>query len=173
MHNLSFNSKGFTLVEMMVVIIIIGVLFTSSINMLNNTDAQSRYTIAKNQMQAIEIQVSQALHENAGFNSLSDPDKVNYLNTYLGGSYQVAVYATNIYDTKLTDPWGGYYMVIFTPTSYAIVSGGPNGKIDLTDITNPSTFGDDFVEVISLTTNPASVTYYGNKYEYRTGDVSD
>ena len=158
---------------MMVVIIIIGVLFTSSINMLNNTDAQSRYTVAKNQMQTIEIQVSQALHENAGFSSLSDSDKVDYLNTYLGGSYQVIIYVANMYDTKLTDPWGGYYRVIFTPTSYAIASGGPNGKIDLTDITNPATFGDDFVEIINLTTNPANVTYYGNKYEYRTGDVSD
>ena len=167
------NPKGFTLPEMMIVIIIIGILFTSSINMLNNTTAQNKYTIAKNHMQALEIQVSQALHENTVFNSLTDHDKVNYLNTYLGGSYQVTLYASNMFDSKLKDPWSGYYRVIYTSTVFAIVSGGPNGRKDLTDITNPATFCDDFVEVINLTTNTANVTYYGNKYEYRMGDVSN
>lgn len=107
------NQKGFTLVEILVVIVIIGILFVLLLPRLDFANDRARQTGVKNNFRAFQIAAEAYLKETAGQNITQDG-----LNTYLDNAIQIksaskTAIATAVVagDSAEKDPWGTPYKI--------------------------------------------------------------
>ncbi len=133
LKNIFKNQKGFTLVEILVVIVIIGILFTVILPRIDFASDRARQTGVKTDFKAFQTAAEGYFRETAGQNFTQ-----NGINTYLDealklNSTNAAVTSTLAATTsKKADPWGTAYAVTMKKangTSAQIIfkSSGKNG----------------------------------------------
>lgn len=108
--NMFKNEKGFTLVEILVVIVIIGILFTVILPRIDFASDKARQTGVKTDFRTFATAAEQYLRETAAKDMTQKG-----LNTYLDKSNQIPTGTTVIdatgvkVESKKQDPWGKEY----------------------------------------------------------------
>lgn len=124
------NVSGFSIMEMMIVLLLIGMIATISLSKLNNS--LSRAKIKTAQIQSYELsrlidiyklQFGQYPSQDKGWNALvNPPDNISLLKK------------------SPLDPWKNQYLYLFpgekNPKSFDVISRGPDGKFSDNDIGN-------------------------------------
>ncbi|MGX5609639.1 prepilin-type N-terminal cleavage/methylation domain-containing protein [Bacillus cereus] len=136
------NQKGFTLVEILVVIVIIGILFVLLLPRLDFANDKARQSGVKNDFHEFQTAAEGYLKETAGQNLSQDG-----LNTYLDKALQLPTNATSgntlsvgaaavIANSAEKDPWGTAYSIEMrkpTATTASIIYKS-TGKTGTTDV---------------------------------------
>ena len=137
LSKLKRKKKGFTLVEILVVIVIIGLLFAIFVPRIDFASNSARETGVKSDFRSFELASEQLLRENAGLSKHSTLSTVsNGLNLYLDAALQFN--STGV--SAQNDPWNKPYIVQVVGSAAGqnnggiiIVSGGKDGAIDGTN----------------------------------------
>ncbi len=157
--NMFKNQKGFTLVEILVVIVIIGILFTVILPRIDFASDRARQTGVKTDFKAFQTAGEGYFRESAGQGLTSAG-----LNTYLDEALKipagrtVAVAAPVAADTVLSnkeDPWGSKYKVLLskptTTTAQVIVTSiGKNGDATKPDFVSATYYQKGVIESCTL-----------------------
>ena len=138
--SMSVTKPGFTLVEILVVIVVIGLLFMVFVPRIDFASNSARETGVKSDFRSFEFAAEQLMRENAGVS------KHNTLATLCAASGGINQYldAALQFDTTgkcaQTDPWNqNYTLQIVTPTgtgtnpnsgAIMFLSGGKDSKLD-------------------------------------------
>ena len=131
------NKRGFTLVEILVVIVIIGLLFAIFVPRIDFASNSARETGVKSDFRAFMLATEQVMRENAGLafvtNAAADTSTTNTntskviekLNLYLDPALQLSVASgTNKALSMQLDPWHQSYQMVTNAKK-----GTNNGKI--------------------------------------------
>ena len=143
MKNLSSKlrkRKGFTLVEILVVIVIIGLLFAIFVPRIDFASNSARETGVKSDFRSFELAAEQLLRENAGLSKCETVAKLcaanGGINLYLDEALKFGTSGV----TSQTDPWNQAYVVQVVGSAAGqnnggiiFVSGGKDGAIDGTN----------------------------------------
>ncbi len=124
MNLLKKSKRGFTLVEILVVIVVIGLLFMVFVPKIDFASNSARETGVKADFRALSLASEQVMRENAGLGFVSgtavDTTTTNIntglviakLNLYLDPSLQLSVASgTNKAKTTQLDPWNQQYQM--------------------------------------------------------------
>ena len=132
-----FLSRGFTLIEVMVVVVIIGILAALIVPNILSRPNQARVVAARNDIRAISSAIQLYQLDNIQYpNSLQDlAQKPSSARNWREGGYM---------DTIKSDPWGNSYQYVkpgqHNPNGYDLYSYGSDGQIggegDAADIGN-------------------------------------
>lgn len=138
------NQKGFTLVEILVVIVIIGILFTVILPRIDFAGDKARQTGVKTDFRTFTVAAEQYFRESAGnglnyagFNSfLDEANKLNNPGVYVEGG---------IKQSFKKDPWGKAYDIMFkdldsTKAEIIVVSSGKTGGTFTSPLANTGDF---------------------------------
>jgi len=131
--NMFKNQQGFTLVEILVVIVIIGILFTVILPRIDFASDRARQTGVKTDFKAFQTAAEGYFRETAGVGITE-----NGINTYLDKALQVNGTATAVnaagktFNSNKTDPWGTAYSVTIkkpssTTAEFIVKSTGKTG----------------------------------------------
>jgi len=131
------KKKGFTLVEILVVIVIIGLLFMFFVPRIDFASDKARETGVKSDFRAFSLASEQLLRENAGLGKNETLAKLcadtSGLNLYVDPAMKFAT--TGI--SAQTDPWNKAYTVQIVGASAGVnnggvifLSGGKDGTLD-------------------------------------------
>lgn len=122
------NQKGFTLIEILVVIVIIGILFTVILPRIDFAGDKARQTGVKTDFRTFTVSAEQYFRESAGNNLTYEG-----FNSYLDDSNRIVATGTvgttiTKYATAKKDPWGSAYQTIASDLT------GTTGQIIFTSI---------------------------------------
>ena len=127
MVSLKNKSKGFTIVELLIVIVVIGILATLVIVTFTGIQQKARDSKRKTDLNALDSH-AEAFYASYGFYpTLADLQTSSFLSTYMKGFDPGA----------LTDPKGGAIAAATTSSAYGYVASGTNcTNTTATTITN-------------------------------------
>ncbi|MZP28491.1 prepilin-type N-terminal cleavage/methylation domain-containing protein [Heliobacterium undosum] len=111
------EQKGFSLIELMIVVAIIGVLFAVLVPRLGNSSDRARVAGVRNDFKAFETAIRSYYIEHAAMPSDTDISTNNVLET--------GRYLDNEID-ETNDPWGHVYTYAYTATTTADATVTPN-----------------------------------------------
>ena len=132
LHNHSITRAGFTLVEIMLVVIIIGVLAAMIVPRFAGRTEQAKIARAKADMAALGLALDMYELDTGAY-----PDDLTALRSNPGGSDNWhGPYLKS--ERGLMDPWGTKYEYAKTEggKDYTLTSRGPDGKPGNDDLTN-------------------------------------
>lgn len=120
------NQKGFTLIELMVVVVILGILAAIVVPKFTNQTDKAREKRAMAEIKTIKtsVDVYAAEHDNNEYPTIAEIDNLLKKDGFKAG---------------LTDPWGNRYRYHQyddpdnTKNDYAVLSSGPNGQLNDAD----------------------------------------
>ncbi|MEJ1518115.1 prepilin-type N-terminal cleavage/methylation domain-containing protein [Bacillus cereus] len=147
------NQKGFTLVEILVVIVIIGILFVLLLPRLDFANDKARQSGVKTDLRAFQTAAEGYLKETAGQNISQSG-----LNTYLDKALQNPTASTTVISTAVVagdssekDPWGTAYKIEMkkpsTTTAQVIIkSAGKKANIAAPEYFGATYYKDGVVE---------------------------
>jgi len=129
------NKKGFTLVEILVVILIIGILFVAFLPKIDFAGDKARETAVKSDFRTFMIASEQLEKEQAGFKPGGLAENVKELNKFLDAGMKIG---TDNKKSALEDPWKKPYEIEFisganTERKIFVKSSGKTGKDDAPD----------------------------------------
>ena len=133
------NSKqtGFTLIEIMVVVVILGILAAAVVPKIMSRPEQARIEKAKHDIAALESALN--IYKLDNYQYPSTEQGLESLVSKPSGSPQPRNYKSGGYIKKLNkDPWGQEYLYLFpgTHTDLDLYSLGPDGQPSDDDIGN-------------------------------------
>lgn len=135
--NKNFNQRGFTLIEIMVVVVILGILAAAVVPKIMSRPEQARIEKAKHDITALESALN--IYKLDNYQYPSTDQGLEALVTKPGGSPQPRNYKKGGYIKKLNkDPWGKEYLYLFpgTHTELDLYSLGPDNQPSDDDIGN-------------------------------------
>jgi general secretion pathway protein G len=120
------RSSGFTLIEIMVVVVIIGILGALIIPNVVGRDDQARATAVKNDLRAVANALEMYKLDN--FHYPSTDQGLEALVTKPSGFPEAKNYSPNAYLKKIpSDPWGAPIVYIYTGDVFELYSLGADG----------------------------------------------
>lgn len=131
------NQQGFTLIEIMVVVVILGILAAAVVPKIMSRPEQARIEKTKHDITALESALS--IYKLDNFQYPSTDQGLEALVTKPGGSPQPRNYKNGGYIKKLNkDPWGKEYLYLIPGThgEFDLYSLGPDGQPSDDDIGN-------------------------------------
>lgn len=131
------NQRGFTLIEIMVVVVILGILAAAVVPKIMSRPEQARIEKAKHDVRALESALEMYKLENYQYPSTDQG--LEALVTKPSGSPQPRNYQKGGYIKKLNkDPWGNEYLYLVPGThgELDLSSLGPDGQASDDDIGN-------------------------------------
>jgi len=131
------KQKGFTLIEIMVVVVILGILAAAVVPKIMSRPEQARIEKAKHDIAALESALN--IYKLDNYQYPSTDQGLESLVTKPSGSPQPRNYKSGGYIKKLNkDPWGKDYLYLFpgTHTELDLYSLGPDGQPSEDDIGN-------------------------------------
>lgn len=131
------NQRGFTLIEIMVVVVILGILAAAVVPKIMSRPEQARIEKAKHDIGALESALN--IYKLDNYQYPSTDQGLESLVTKPSGSPQPRNYKKGGYIKKLNnDPWGNEYLYLFpgTHTDLDLYSLGPDGQPSDDDIGN-------------------------------------
>lgn len=131
------NQRGFTLIEIMVVVVILGILAAAVVPKIMSRPEQARIEKAKHDIGALESALN--IYKLDNYQYPSTDQGLESLVTKPSGSPQPRNYKKGGYIKKLNnDPWGNAYLYLFpgTHTDLDLYSLGPDGQPSDDDIGN-------------------------------------
>lgn len=137
MKNKIFKQSGFTLIEIMVVVVILGILAAAVVPKIMSRPEQARIEKAKHDVTALETALE--LYKLENYNYPSTDQGLEALVTKPSGSPQPRNYQKGGYIKKLNkDPWGKEYMYLNPGThgEFDLYSFGPDNQPSDDDIGN-------------------------------------
>jgi len=132
-----FNQRGFTLIEIMVVVVILGILAAAVVPKIMSRPEQARIEKTKHDIGALESALN--IYKLDNYQYPSTDQGLESLVTKPSGSPQPRNYKKGGYIKKLNkDPWGQEYLYLFpgTHTDLDLYSLGPDGQPSDDDIGN-------------------------------------
>ena len=135
--NTNIKQRGFTLIEIMVVVVILGILAAAVVPKIMSRPEQARIEKAKHDIGALESALS--LYKLDNYQYPSTDQGLEALVTKPSGSPQPRNYKKGGYIKKLNnDPWGNGYLYLYpgTHTDLDLYSLGPDGQPSDDDIGN-------------------------------------
>ena len=129
--------RGFTLVEILVVVVILGILAAAVVPKIMSRPEQARIEKAKHDIGALESALN--IYKLDNYQYPSTDQGLESLVTKPSGSPQPRNYKSGGYIKKLNkDPWGQEYLYLFpgTHTDLDLYSLGPDGQPSDDDIGN-------------------------------------
>lgn len=133
----SRKQKGFTLIEIMVVVVILGILAAAVVPKIMSRPEQARIEKAKHDIAALESALN--IYKLDNYQYPSTDQGLESLVTKPSGSPQPRNYKSGGYIKKLNkDPWGQDYLYLFpgTHSDLDLYSLGPDGQPSEDDIGN-------------------------------------
>ena len=137
MKNTISNQNGFTLIEIMVVVVILGILAAAVVPKIMSRPEQARIEKAKHDIAALESALN--IYKLDNYQYPSTDQGLESLVSKPSGSPQPRNYKSGGYIKKLNkDPWGQEYLYLFpgTHTDLDLYSLGPDGQPSDDDIGN-------------------------------------
>ena len=137
MKNSCSKQNGFTLIEIMVVVVILGILAAAVVPKIMSRPEQARIEKAKHDIGALESALN--IYKLDNYQYPSTDQGLESLVTKPSGSPQPRNYKSGGYIKKLNkDPWGKEYLYLFpgTHTDLDLYSLGPDGLPSDDDIGN-------------------------------------
>ena len=137
MKNTISNQNGFTLIEIMVVVVILGILAAAVVPKIMSRPEQARIEKAKHDIGALESALN--IYKLDNYQYPSTDQGLESLVSKPSGSPQPRNYKSGGYIKKLNkDPWGQEYLYLFpgTHTDLDLYSLGPDGQPSDDDIGN-------------------------------------
>ena len=134
---MNYKQQGFTLIEIMVVVVILGILAAAVVPKIMSRPEQARIEKAKHDIGAFESALN--LYKLDNYQYPSTDQGLESLVTKPSGSPQPRNYKKGGYVKKLNkDPWGQEYLYLFpgTHTDLDLYSLGPDGQPSDDDIGN-------------------------------------
>lgn len=131
------QQQGFTLIEIMVVVVILGILAAAVVPKIMSRPEQARIEKAKHDIGALESALN--IYKLDNYQYPSTDQGLESLVTKPSGSPQPRNYKKGGYIKKLNnDPWGNEYLYLFpgTHTDLDLYSLGPDGQPSDDDIGN-------------------------------------
>lgn len=131
------NQRGFTLIEIMVVVVILGILAAAVVPKIMSRPEQARIEKAKHDIGALESALN--IYKLDNYQYPSTDQGLESLVTKPSGSPQPRNYKKGGYIKKLNnDPWGNEYLYLFpgTHTDLDLYSLGADGQPSDDDIGN-------------------------------------
>ena len=131
------NQRGFTLIEIMVVVVILGILAAAVVPKIMSRPEQARIEKAKHDIGALESALN--IYKLDNYQYPSTDQGLESLVTKPSGSPQPRNYKKGGYIKKLNnDPWGNEYLYLYpgTHTDLDLYSLGPDGQPSDDDIGN-------------------------------------
>jgi len=131
------NQQGFTLIEIMVVVVILGILAAAVVPKIMSRPEQARIEKTKHDITALESALS--IYKLDNFQYPSTDQGLEALVTKPSGSPQPRNYKNGGYIKKLNkDPWGKEYLYLIPGThgEFDLYSLGPDGQPSDDDIGN-------------------------------------
>jgi len=131
------KQQGFTLIEIMVVVVILGILAAAVVPKIMSRPEQARIQKAKHDIGALESALS--IYKLDNYQYPSTDQGLESLVTKPSGSPQPRNYKKGGYIKKLNkDPWGNDYLYLYpgTHTDLDLYSLGPDGQPSDDDIGN-------------------------------------
>lgn len=111
----SVTKRGFTLVEILIVVAVIGILFISLVPRIDFAGDKARETGIKTDFRSFELAAEQLLRENAGLADFDDAEELcgdNGINLYLDDALKVEWDATDsLAKSAKEDQWNQAYTV--------------------------------------------------------------
>lgn len=135
--NNNVKQHGFTLIEIMVVVVILGILAAAVVPKIMSRPEQARIEKAKHDIGALESALN--IYKLDNYRYPSTDQGLESLVTKPSGSPQPRNYKKGGYIKKLNnDPWGNEYLYLFpgTHTDLDLYSLGPDGQPSDDDIGN-------------------------------------
>lgn len=135
--NNKMNQRGFTLIEIMVVVVILGILAAAVVPKIMSRPEQARIEKTKHDIAALESALN--IYKLDNYRYPSTDQGLEALVTKPSGSPQPRNYKSGGYIKKLNkDPWGQDYLYLFpgTHTDLDLYSLGPDGQPSEDDIGN-------------------------------------
>ena len=135
--NTNIKQRGFTLIEIMVVVVILGILAAAVVPKIMSRPEQARIEKAKHDIGALESALS--IYKLDNYQYPSTDQGLEALVTKPSGSPQPRNYKKGGYIKKLNnDPWGNGYLYLYpgTHTDLDLYSLGPDGQPSDDDIGN-------------------------------------
>ena len=135
--NNNLKQRGFTLIEIMVVVVILGILAAAVVPKIMSRPEQARIEKAKHDIGALESALN--IYKLDNYRYPSTDQGLESLVTKPSGSPQPKNYKKGGYIKKLNnDPWGNEYLYLFpgTHTDLDLYSLGPDGQPSDDDIGN-------------------------------------
>jgi len=132
-----YKQDGFTLIEIMVVVVILGILAAAVVPKIMSRPEQARIEKAKHDITALESALN--IYKLDNYQYPSTDQGLESLVTKPSGSPQPRNYKKGGYIKKLNkDPWGNEYLYLFpgTHTELDLYSLGPDGQPSDDDIGN-------------------------------------
>ncbi len=131
------NQRGFTLIEIMVVVVILGILAAAVVPKIMSRPEQARIQKTKHDITALESALN--IYKLDNYQYPSTDQGLESLVTKPSGAPQPRNYKKGGYIKKLNkDPWGKEYLYLFpgTHTDLDLYSLGPDGQPSDDDIGN-------------------------------------
>ena len=118
------KKKGFTLVELLVVIVVIGILFVAFISRIDFATDKARETGVKSDFRSYQTALEQVFREEAGYKvGTTDGTKLmDKLNACLDSKLKLTASDETTGTVTATDPWG----TVYTIKHGKIAGGGAN-----------------------------------------------
>ena len=141
------KTKAFTLVELLVVIVVIGILFIVLVSRVDFAADEAKKTGVQVDMQALQHAAHTVALKN-GYISGDMDQLVKSLNKYLDSELKVAKDG-NVLSTSATDPWGTNYQIRYSKPA------NTNGQLQFLSAGPDKTFvtQDDIVTAVLCTVN--------------------
>lgn len=131
------NQRGFTLIEIMVVVVILGILAAAVVPKIMSRPEQARIEKSKHDIGALESALN--IYKLDNYQYPSTDQGLESLVTKPSGAPQPRNYKKGGYIKKLNnDPWGNEYLYLYpgTHTDLDLYSLGPDGQPSDDDIGN-------------------------------------